>query len=179
MDPILSHESRPHSRPHCHTNHFNKKSTITHCLQRSEQHSASMVSSLPWVQHSCPSHSSPDYLTKHYEHQILRSMGFFTIVFFMILFVSHRSVLKHPEHNSFPHGQRPWFERLKHGTIGVQRVLLTSFHGESKTSSAIHWWRIQSRGRILRGFYIALVANKIGLNSLMEHWPQKTCLLSG
>ena len=27
-------------------------------------------------------------------------------------------------------------------TTGIQRVLLTSFHGESKTSSAIHWWRI-------------------------------------
>ena len=111
MDPILSHESSPHSRPHCHTIHFNTTSTITHCLQLSDQHSVSMVSSLPWVQHSCPSHhSSPDYLTKHYGHQILQSMGFLTIVFFMLLFVSHRTVLKHPEPNSFPHGHRPWFE---------------------------------------------------------------------
>ena len=51
MDPILSHESSLHSRPHCHTIHFNT-STITHCLQLSDQHSVSMVSSLPWVQHS-------------------------------------------------------------------------------------------------------------------------------
>jgi hypothetical protein len=166
MVPILSHESGPHSRPHCHTIHFNTTSTITHCLQLADQHSVSTVSSLPWVQHSCPSHhSSPHYLTKHYEHQTLQSMGFLTTVFFILLLVSHRTVLKHPEPNSFPHGHRPWFERLKYETTGVQRVLLTSFDGESKATSAIHWWRIQFRGRILWGFYIALAANKICLSS--------------
>ena len=139
MDPILSHESGPHSHPHYHTIHFNMTSTITHCLQLADQHSVSTVSSLPRVQNSCPSHhSSPDYLIKHYEHQILQSMGFLTTFFFIFLFVSHRTVLKNPEPNSFPNGQRPWFERLKYGTTGVQRIIFTGFDGESKTTSAIH-----------------------------------------